>query len=177
MSRDETLPMEVRGMMKIWSGAEVENLISNGSFEQEGPLPKNFGGGSLVGAKRRRGDATDGEWSLEVRRADFDWRIPVQTNKTYMLMLDIKDVKGSAEGRFNMRLSPCKRGNVPVDHIRSLDNVLPGGVWTTMSLMVKAIGRGSIVENIEVNLWTKKYEPGETVLIDNVRLVCLDDLK
>ena len=177
LSGDTSLPMEIRGMCAIWNGAKAANLVPNGSFEQDGPMPENFTGGVLRGTKRIQGDATDGKWSLEVRRADFVWRIPVQTNRTYMLLFDVKDVKGSGEGRFSAVLSQCRSDNVALDSVRSLDNVLPGGKWTSMSLMVKAVHPNDMVAKIRINLWTNKYESGETVLVDNVRLVCLDDLK
>lgn len=176
LAKDESLPMEVRGMCGIWSGAKAENLLPNGSFEQEEPLPANiWSKGALAKAKRVREEATDGEWSLGIGHATFRWFIPVQTNKTYMLMFDVKDVNGSAEGRFSASLSPCNGGKVAVAHVYSRDNVLPGGKWSTISLMSKTTNPKT--RYVQVEMYTQKYEPDETVLLDSVRFYCLDDLK
>ena len=176
LAKDEALPMEVRGMCGIWSGAKAKNILPNGSFEQNEPLPSNmWAKGSLAGANRSKVEATDGEWSLGMRHADFSWFVPVQTNKTYMLIFDVKDMKGSAEGRFSAILSPCNGSKVPVAHVYSRDNVLSGGKWSTISLTTKTTNPKT--KYLRVEMYTQKYEPSEIVLLDNVRLYCLDDLK
>ncbi len=97
------------------------------------------------------------------------------TNKTYMLMFDVKDVKGSAEGRFSVVLSPCNGGKMPVNHLYSRDNVLPGGKWSTISLTTKTTNPKT--EYLRVEMYAQKYEPDETVLLNSVRVYSLDDMK
>ena len=64
---------------------------------------------------------------------------------------------------------------MPVNHVYSKDNVLPGGKWSTISLTTKTTNAKT--EYLRVEMFTQKYEPDETVLLDSVRVYCLDDLK
>ena len=64
---------------------------------------------------------------------------------------------------------------MPVNHVYSKDNVLPGGKWSTISLTTKTTNAKT--EYLRVEMYAQKYEPDETVLLDSVRVYCLDDLK
>ena len=174
LAADGSLPAVIRKAFVVWNGANVKNLIQNGSFEQESPMPSNWAGTGLAkNVRRTKADATDGGSSLEMGLASVLWRIPAQPEKSYMLVFDVKAVKGSAEGRFDLILSLCGSDNVPHSHFYSRDHVLPGGEWVTMSMMAKSVkGR---TDNFMIRMATRKYEPDEKVLIDNVRFLCVDD--
>ena len=174
LAADASLPAEIRKTFAVWNGAKVNNLVQNGSFEQEGPMPSNWAGTAPAkNVRRTKADATDGGFSLEMGLANVLWRIPAQPEKSYMLVFDVKAVKGSAEGRFDLILSLCDGENVPHSHFYSRDNVLPGGEWVTMSMMAKSV-KGK-TDNFMIRMATKKYEPDEKILVDNVRFFCVDD--
>ena len=173
LAQEQSIPILIRGQFKIWLGQQAVNMVQNGSFEEEQPLPTGWAGGALVG-RRTDALAADGKYSLGGTSLSVEYSFPIVHGKTYMVMLDAHANKGSSEGRFNYMLSP-RKGTTPLGHIRFLDITLPGELWQTFSGATTITAKNC--DNLLLNIFVRKYEPDEAVHIDNVRLFCIDDLE
>lgn len=172
---DAELPSVLRGMFRIWAGEKAVNLIANGSFEAERPLPCGWQKGNLIG-RRTDMEASDGRFSLAARELMSEFRFTPEAGRTYLVMYDVKCSASSAEGKFNCRITPCGKG-VARTHIGSYDISLAGGEWQTLSgVVTTGAGAKSGIPDDEVviDLYGKKYEPDETVWLDNVRVYRID---
>lgn len=166
--------MILRGMIKIWLGAKVKNLIPNGSVEKASPLPTGWNGIRL-GARRNTEFASKGKYSLKARQSlMLEYVVNVEKNKTYLLIFSAFIPKGSAEGRLHYMITP-RHGKRARNHIRNLDIALPGGAWQTFTGAVTIAPERQ--DNIAIHIWARKYEKDESIWIDDVQLYCLDDIK
>ena len=169
---DESVPVLFRAMMKIWGGARVTNLLSNGSFEDSSPLPTGWNGGRLI-ARRMDVAASDGRFSLGGRNFLAEVSLPVEQGHSYLFLFDAMSPTGSAEGRFHWRVSPWRRSS-PVTHFHGRDLVLPAGIWQHYAVAVTVKDPNAV--SIRANFNSAKYEPDELVLLDNVRVYDLEEV-
>lgn len=174
LSKNDRLPMILRGMIKIWLGAKVKNLIANGSMENASPLPTGWNG-IRQGARRNTEFASKGKYSLKARQSlMLEYVVNVEKNKTYLLIFSAFIPKGSAEGRLHYMITP-RHGKRARNHIRNLDISLPGGAWQTFTGAVTIAPERQ--DNMAIHIWARKYEKDESIWIDDVQLYCLDDIK
>lgn len=169
LENDMRLPPVLRSQIKIWLGVRAENLIENGSFEQEAvpfqPLwmPKLKGG-------RNKEHASDGQYAFRTENGYYLLTPKMEPGKTYLFLCDVYIERGSNEGRFAINLAPSK-GITPKTWLRN-EFVLSGGQWNTFSLVVS---HPREVDNLQIQLGFRKFESGEPVWIDNLRFYSLDD--
>lgn len=171
---DEAIPVDIRGLMRVWCGQGGENLIANGSFEAERPMPACWRGGMAVG-RRVQTVARDGKFSFGGRNPMLEYKIKVEPRKTYVVLMDVYADVGSSEGRFNYTLSPYAGGS-PRTHLPYSGITLPAGRWQTLTGVYQSGARadGTPDSELYVNIFAKKYEENEHVYVDNVRVYRAD---
>ena len=170
LKNDEKLPAILRGQIKIWLGFQAENLIANGSFEEETPAIRPLWMSKLNGERDTR-YASDGKYSFRTSNGYYILTPKMEPGKNYLFLCDLFIERGSNEGRFSYRLGPSK-GVVPKNWLRQ-DFVPAGGFWNTYSAVISHPGD---IDNLQIQLYLQKFEDNEPVWIDNLRLYCLDDL-
>ena len=170
---DPTIPFTLRAQFKIWLGFKPENLIDNGSFEQDRSVMicQTSAGGS-----RDDRHASDGKYSFRTGNDEYVMNVKMEPGKNYLFLCDVYIEKGSGEGRFSYRLGPSI-GNVPRNWFNASDLIPSGGVWNTYSTVVSHPRRESKnIDTLRIEMWLRNFEKDEPVWIDNIRLYCLDDL-
>ena len=170
---DATIPALFRAMLKVWSGVRVTNLVPNGSFERPDPLPTGWNGGRLQ-ARRTDASASDGAFSLAGRDLMAEVSVSVKRGHTYLFLFDAMSPTGSAEGRFSWRISPW-RAAAPATHYHGRDLVLPKGEWQHYAMAVSVTD--AEVVRIRADFSSRNFEPDELVLLDNVRVYDLEEVR
>ena len=175
LAADASLPAAMRGMFRAWAGERMDNLVENGSFEDEKPMPTGWFGGRMVG--RRVDDAaSDGKWSVSAQAIMAGFRFAPKPGKTYLVMFDARANKSSSEGKMNLRISPIRRDGKPRAHIPCYGLSVQQGAWQTFSSVVTASNESGekADESMVFHIYGKNYEPDEKVWFDNVRVYCVD---
>ena len=175
LAADVSLPAAMRGMFRAWAGERMDNLVENGSFEDEKPMPTGWFGGRMVG--RRVDDAaSDGKWSVSAQAIMAGFRFAPKPGKTYLVMFDARANKSSSEGKMNLRISPIRRDGKPRAHIPCYGLSVQQGAWQTFSSVVTASSESGekADESMVFHIYGKNYEPDEKVWVDNVRVYCVD---
>ncbi len=171
------LPPEMKGQFKLWLGAEAGNVISNGSFEEPSPLPTGWDGSKLPGS-RSSDYASDGKYSIKSSYLMCEFTLPAKKPGTYFLMFDAFAPKTSVEGRLNYMFTlRTKKQNR--NHTYYRDISLPANKWQTFTgmLYLPLEQSGKMIDNFQIHIYTRKFEPDCPVYIDHVRLYRLEDLK
>ena len=164
-------PIILRGMLKVMLGAKPANLLDNGSFEKDAPMPHPMWG--EFNGFRTSELASEGKYSFRLPRISYyAYRIPVQAGKTYLFMYDVFSKKVSVEGKWNYALSPY-RGKIAQQHFRYLNLRLESGKWNLFANVCKAWEK---TDNIVFLFYPKDFEKDDELFIDNIRVYCLDDL-
>ena len=172
LADDPTVPVLLRAQFKIWLGMKAENLIANGSFEQDKPMALNPLWSRRLNGKRETRYASDGKYSFKTGNGYYIMTPKIERGKTYLFLCDVYIEKGSGEGRFKTKIGPSI-GKKPVAWV--FNETIPSGAsWYTCSSVVSSNING--VDNLQIQLWFQKFERNEPVWIDNLRLYCLDDL-
>ena len=151
---------------------KAENLIANGSFEQDKPAALNPLWSRRLNGKRDTRYASDGKYSFKTGNGYYIMTPKIERGKTYLFLCDVYIEKGSGEGRFKTKIGPSI-GKKPVAWVFN-ETIPSGGSWYTCSSVVSSNING--VDNLQIQLWFQKFERNEPVWIDNLRLYCLDDL-
>ena len=170
LQNDEKLPAILRGQIKIWLGFKAENLIENGSFEEETPVILRPLWAPKLNGERDTRHVSDGKYSFRTGNGFYLLSGKMEPGKTYLFLCDLFIERGSNEGRFSYRLGPSKGVNAKL--WTRQDFVPTGGLWNTYSA---AISHPGDVDNLQIHLYFQKFENNEPVWIDNLRLYCLDD--
>ena len=171
LENDSRLPFILRGQIKIWLGLKPKNLIENGSFEQQ-TVPLSPLWMSKLNGRRDPSRASDGKYSFRTRNGFYLVNSKMEPGKTYLFLCDVFIERGSNEGRFRMNLAPCA-DKLPLNWLRSGDQVLTGGQWNTYSVVISHPRK---VNNIQIQLGFRNFESTEPVWLDNLRFYCLDEL-
>ena len=168
------LPPLLRGQFRLWLGRPAANLLENGSFELEAPLPDVRTGD----IKRVRQYKFSGEYSLMTDNCTFRWRAAVQAGQTYLIAARVFIPQNSAEGLFGIRLAPG------VDDINSTWQNLPStrltaGEWNLVSrtIAIPANSHCGVPNRLDLYLDANNFEKNERVYIDDVKLIGLDEPK
>ena len=169
---DPKTPMVLRSIFKIGLGAKPVNLISNGSFEEDAPLPKVLW--SEGGAYRSARQASDGEISFRLPpKSSYCYELKVKPDKTYLFMFDAMVKKTSIEGKLSYQMSSFS-GKRICSHTHYLNNRLTGGKWMTFSGVCSSANQ---VDRIRFLFWIRDFEADDEIYFDNVRVYCLEDLQ
>ena len=164
-------PLILRGMLKVMLGAKPANLLNNGSFEKDAPMPHPMWG--KFNGFRTSELASEGKYSFRLPRISYyAYRIPVQAGKTYLFLYDVFSKKVSVEGKWNYARSPY-RGNIAQQHFRYLNLRLESGKWNLFANVCKAWEK---TDTIVFLFYPKDFEKDDELFIDNIRVYCLDDL-
>ena len=172
LAGDSFVPAALRAQFRIWLGAKADNLIENGSFEQEAPQPLAPLWSDKLHGQRDAQYASDGEHAFKSQNGYYLIHPKIERGKTYLFLCDIFIEKGSNEGRFSTRIGPAK-GSTPVSWFRT-ETIPTGGGWNSCSSVVSSDKPG--VDSLLIQLHIEKFEQNEPIWIDNVRLYCLDDI-
>lgn len=173
-SNDPAIPATLRAQFKIWLGFKADNLIENGSFEEDKPLAEPQWTRPMEGERDDR-YASDGKYAFRTGNGYYVLNAKMEPDKNYLFLCDVYLEKGSGEGRFSYHLGPAV-GQIPQNWFYGKDLIPTGGTWNTYSAVVSHPAReGRMVDNLIIRLWLDKFESNEPVWIDNLRLYCLDD--
>lgn len=114
---------------------------------------------------------TNGSFPRGAKDLAAEISVPVSPGHTYLVLFDAMSPTGSAEGRFSYRISPW-HATGPRRHLHGRDLDLPAGQWQHYSCAVTTVS-GDL--SLRGNFYSKNYEEGEKVLLDNVRVYDLGD--
>ena len=167
------LPPLLRGQFKLWLGRPATNLLANGSFESEAPLP-----GDSKYRKRVQQYKHAGDYALMTANGLLKWRIPVQAGKTYLAAVRVFIPQSSAEGLFGMRLAPGVADlnstwqNSPLTRI-------PAGQWTLISstIPIPSQSHCGVPNRLDLYIECQNFEKNEPVYLDDVMVIELDESK
>jgi len=168
-------------------GAEIDDIMTNESnTELDGSQTVEVvywaaGNWAADPAQKAMADAitalgADGFDAVYVQNNPMmEYKVKIEPGKTYILLFDVCADAGSSEGRLNYVLSPYA-GGTPRTHLHYSGITLPAGRWQTLTGVIRGGSRTSGVADSEmyVNIYCKKYEKGENVYFDNVRIYCVD---
>ncbi|OQA86640.1 MAG: hypothetical protein BWY31_01184 [Lentisphaerae bacterium ADurb.Bin242] len=174
---DQNIPILYRSVFRVWLGNKPVNRIENGSFEEKSPYPKILFSGAPVETTSVK--ASDGTNSLRLYNSGFRWIIPAKPEKTYLVMFDTYLPKPSVEGRLRYRLSNAL-DNVFANHVNYRNIVLSSGKWETYCGVCKTFRPNKWAkypDQLFLDIYFQKFDKGENVYLDNVRIYCLDELK
>ncbi|MEI6425258.1 MAG: carbohydrate binding domain-containing protein, partial [Lentisphaerota bacterium] len=172
LADNKDTPLLLRGQVKLWLGQAMKNLIENGSFEALSPLPN---GNAKIVQKHKY----SGENSLLTSNGSLKWRIPVQPDKTYLFSVRVFIPENSAEGLFDIRLASGENDK-NITWLNQNPNRITAGQWNLFSSVITIPGAIRMIETanrLDIYLGFKNFEKTDNVYIDDVTLVCLDDIK
>ncbi|MBO5724353.1 MAG: DUF4838 domain-containing protein [Lentisphaeria bacterium] len=168
---DKTLPLALRAQLEILAGSsKYKNLLENGSFEK----------GNIRSYKLRTSGAlsreyvSDGKYAYKSVNGCVRFiQKKIIPNKSYLVMVDVYADKISSEGRFTMLTNPrVGEKNSRYNILRDL-RIVKG--WQTISNTFVAHDRiQTKSDNILIQISMNKFEPDESVWLDNIRLYQLD---
>ncbi len=169
VAQPEMTPL-LRGQFKLWLGQPATNLLANGSFESEAPLPQN--------AKRVQQYKHSGAYALMMYNGTLNWRVPVQAGKTYLVAARVFIPQSSTEGLFGMRLAPG------VDDLDAAWQEPPAtrltaGQWNLVSSTINIPSKAycGIPNRLDLYLNCRNFEQNEQVYIDDVMVIDLAEPK
>ena len=177
------LPPLLRGQFKLWLGQPVTNLLENGSFESESPLPPlprgDYRGRPPAVIKRVQEYKHSGDYALMIDNGALRWRATVQAGKTYLFAARVFIPQNSAEGLFGIS------GAVGVDgrYIGVAAGLpltrLTAGQWNLFSstIVVPSKSGWGVPQYIDLYLESRNLEKDERLYIDDVMVVDLDEPK
>ncbi len=171
LAQDKSMPPLLKGSFKMWLGEPMNNLIKNGSFENDTGLPE----GNFSHSKEYKYSGTR---SIKMGNGRIKWRIPVEPTKTYLFAIRVFVPKNSAEGLFGFRLAPGFKAQNSTLYLQPL-NRITAGTWNLFSAVMEIPGKRSYCppsNRLDVLLMFSNFEPGESAYIDDMALICLDNI-
>ena len=172
LSKNQDLPVNLRGQIKIMLGARPANLIPGGDFETEKLPMVPLWRKDLTG-KRDAAHVSSGKYAYKMSHGSFQIHTPLKPGKTYLFMCDVYIQRPEVEGRVNLMLGPSK-GKRPLNWLKQLDQKLTPGAWNTYTETISCPAHG---DSVQIRFWIQNFKASNPVWIDNFRLYCLEDIE
>ena len=179
LSGDKRIPFQIRSQFKVWLGVPVKNLLENGSFENAETLSKEIIS-PASDYTRTKEYAYDQAHSIKLNSRVFRFApAPLEAGKTYIFSIRAFVPKSAGEGIIALALT-TKHGKQSIAFFNSPEVRIGAGTWNHFALTVfnqEKTWFGKPADNLSIVILLKNFEKGETVYIDDAKLLCLDDIK